>query len=369
MFFQINYDPMQEGAIGITLNKYDQDSLLFTQSHIYEVQDGTSYLMAIIEEGTYVLSIQSLVSTKTKIEKRGLGKTIQTSEKYLFSQCTNIHYSYLITSLTKGDSQMVELSILELISLAFMGDFDSILPGYSGQGTQLRQDMKAFDQAKCKAQDVPKEIVIGESGLDQSFTFKVSRKNYEVIDIITEADVLMRVSLVVQNNRNNVNGFLYEDQSMKSLKAYTEAGSQQKKLLTFVKGQRKAYKLKIVYDTLDESDECPTYLFRIAMKPLQDIADENLKCTGLKSPKAKQEIGRDMWVQDNQYAISSQLIEKYTDKDSKGIKYDMELVTGGSTDYYFDISVGFDFLTSEMAATLYALDKENNMYPLASTQL
>ena len=130
-------------------------------------------------------------------------------------------------------------------------------------------DLKSLDSAKCSPYDVPQQFLASESGFDRSFQFRVSKKSFEVIDIVVEADMLLKINLQVQNSKDNVNAFLYEDANMKSLKAFTESSSgQSKKLLTFIRGQRKAYKLKIVYDSLDESDECPLYHFRIAMKPL-----------------------------------------------------------------------------------------------------
>lgn len=42
--------------------------------------------------------------------------------------------------------------------------------------------------------------------------------------------------------------------------------------------QQKSYKLKIIYDSLDENDQCPVYDFRIALKPIELVLDENLAC-------------------------------------------------------------------------------------------
>jgi hypothetical protein len=32
----------------------------------------------------------------------------------------------------------------------------------------------------------------------------------------------------------------------------------------------------LVYDSIDENDECPLYELRIALKPIENVAEENL---------------------------------------------------------------------------------------------
>lgn len=80
---------------------------------------------------------------------------------------------------------------------------------------------------------------------------------------------------------------------MTNLKAFTSSGNREKKITTLLTPQKKAYTLKIVSDSIDESDECPTYDFRISGKPLEFLSNENLKCTGLKAPQAKLEFPND----------------------------------------------------------------------------
>lgn len=129
--------------------------------------------------------------------------------------------------------------------------------------------------------------------------------------------------MYINNPNLNINAFLYQDSSMKNLLAYSESSKREKKLSVFLSPAKRAYKLKIVYDSFDEKDECPTYDFRLAMKPVEYLPQENLLCTGLKSPMPKIEVGNQQFYLNEQYAVSSELVEKFS-KD-KGFKYDIEM--------------------------------------------
>lgn len=80
--------------------------------------------MAIIDEGTYVISIQSLTSAKTKFGVRGVSKSQNSKAQLLsYNPCTEITYSYFITSLASGDSaSVVNFNLLDLIGALVSGD-------------------------------------------------------------------------------------------------------------------------------------------------------------------------------------------------------------------------------------------------------
>jgi hypothetical protein len=118
----------------------------------------------------------------------------------------------------------------------------------------------------------------------------MSKKNYEILDIVSEENALLRVFIKPRNPRNNVNAFLYQDLKLNNLVAFTETSTKTKDFITSLKAQRKAYKLKIVYDSLDERDECPLYDLRISLKPLENLLEENLKCSGLDTPPSMIDI-------------------------------------------------------------------------------
>lgn len=57
IYFKLNYDMQHEGAIAVALHKYDKDMTSFSESQLYLLQDAQTQLLAVVEEGIYVLSI------------------------------------------------------------------------------------------------------------------------------------------------------------------------------------------------------------------------------------------------------------------------------------------------------------------------
>lgn len=46
-----------EGPIGLVLSKYDKDEVQFSEVKVYEITDSSSWIIDVIQEGTYVLSL------------------------------------------------------------------------------------------------------------------------------------------------------------------------------------------------------------------------------------------------------------------------------------------------------------------------
>ena len=57
-------------------------------------------------------------------------------------------------------------------------------------------------------------------------------------------------------------------------------------LLYPLKPQKKAYRLKLEYDSLDMDDPCPTFDLRIVVKPISEVVWEHLQCNGKTLPPA-----------------------------------------------------------------------------------
>lgn len=55
---------------------------------------------------------------------------------------------------------MVELNLIDLISLAFSGDFNSLLPKGSQSAADIRSDIKGINSAKCEYDDLPRKITV-----------------------------------------------------------------------------------------------------------------------------------------------------------------------------------------------------------------
>ena len=88
---------------------------------------------------------------------------------------------------------------------------------------------------KCRYDDFPSFIPSSEAGFDNTYTFKMSKKNFEVIDIVSTDDQLLRVFVNAKNPKNNVNIFLYQNGQMNNLLAYTENSKFNKNFLTSLK--------------------------------------------------------------------------------------------------------------------------------------
>ena len=65
---------------------------------------------------------------------------------------------------------------------------------------------------------------------------------------------LVKILIIPTNPLNNLNAFLYTDSKMNNLITYTEPTHDEKYLYTTLNAQAKAYKLKLVYDSIDEAD-------------------------------------------------------------------------------------------------------------------
>lgn len=187
-----------------------------------------------------------------------------------------------------------------------------------------------------------------------------NRKAYELIDIIVEEDSLLKVFFNIDNPKNNLNAFLYENSELKNLITFTSPSHNLKELSLALKYQKKAYKLKIVQDSIDESDPCPTYQMRVALKPFNLIIDENLKCSGKQMPPNKITVDKANFDLDGEYQVSSEFIEKYL-KQNNDMSYDIEIkVPDFTKEYYFDIETKFDFLTTEVKFSLLGQDSKHN---------
>jgi hypothetical protein len=54
--------------------------------------------------------------------------------------------------------------------------------------SEIRNEINSAEIAKCEYEDYPKQIEALDSGLDKQYSFIISSKNFEMIDIVTETD-------------------------------------------------------------------------------------------------------------------------------------------------------------------------------------
>lgn len=106
--------------------------------------------------------------------------------------------------------------------------------------------------------------------------------------------------------------------------------------------------MKVVYDSLDESDKCPLYQMRVAMKPISLVMDENLECTNNEFLPSTIQMNSKNAGFEGEYQISSDILNKYM-VDGRDLTYDVEIkITDEANNYYFDIETRYDFLTTEI---------------------
>jgi hypothetical protein len=74
-------------------------------------------------------------------------------------------------------------------------------------------------------------------------------------------------------------------------------------------------------------------------------------------PNAIDVIG-DQFESSKQYSISSELVDKYSTY--KGLTFDTQIKVP-SFSYYFDIQIGYDFLTATMDGSLYFKDNKDTL--------
>jgi hypothetical protein len=177
----------------------------------------------------------------------------QTSMNLLPSKCINMTYSYYITSAMNRDSQSLEINLMDFMAGVFSGLENQLVDVIRQHevDTMMRNEFSDVLSATCRYEEVPKVLSASESGYDLTYNFMFSEKSYELIDILVEEDSLFKLFLNVDNPKNNLNAFMYQGSDMKNLLAYTQPSHSEKELTLALKAQKKAYKLKIVYDSMD----------------------------------------------------------------------------------------------------------------------
>ena len=111
-----------------------------------------------------------------------------------------------------------------------------------------------------------------------SYTFPIAIKSFDIIDLVSDTNSLLRVYIKTRNPRSNANAFLYDSGDLSHLLASSKTIRTHKEFSVNIKPQKKAFKLKVVYDTIDSQSACPVYDMRVAMKPIENIVQEELKC-------------------------------------------------------------------------------------------
>lgn len=86
--------------VGITVSKFDKGSNSFAEQVLYSATQGQSTIMAVLDIGVYVVSVQTVSSTEAKFGKIGYKKRTLVSDP-----CFRAFYTYDIISINERDWQ------------------------------------------------------------------------------------------------------------------------------------------------------------------------------------------------------------------------------------------------------------------------
>ncbi|CDW81429.1 laminin subunit alpha-like [Stylonychia lemnae] len=365
IYIQTNYDQQVEGQLGIGLYKFDKDSRQFSEEQQYLVQDSQSNLFAVVPQGVYVMAIQSLSNHADKYRK-ALGVLSMKQRggndlKLLPSPCLNVTYTYYITSAANHDSQTLNMGFEEFIINAFMGggELEKMMK-QSEDDKILRQEMEDILKPQCQYEEMPKKIQGGETRVDNTYNLQLGTKSVQFVDILAEEDSYFKLFINVPNPKNNLNAFLYGQDS--KLLGYTIPNAGQRQIWLYLQSQLKPYRLKIVQDSLDQTDNCPFYEMRVSLNPVKAMIEDDLKCTKKEAPPSEIKIGTENFDLDGEYQLSSEFFSKYSKGTSskKMISYDINVqIPDIKRQYYFDIETRFDFEVADVKIMLFAQNQKN----------
>lgn len=148
--------------------------------------------------------------------------------------------------------------------------------------------------------------------------------------------------------------------------AWTKGAGNAWSFVHVVKPKKTAYYLKIVYDSLDQDDSCPTFDFRVILKPVANALASNLLCEPHSVPPQSVAITGDDFELSETYAFSSTFIHKVTDKGGD-LEFDMRLSWPNAdkeAQYYLDVESKSDVLTGQMTFTLLYEKPDKSLAPL-----
>lgn len=312
----------------------------------------------MVESGTYAIGVQTLSSTPGMYVTGGLSGEQREllGTRLLHETCFSISYTYLVSSTVKGDSRTIQGGPMGLLGLLFGG-------GMSKIAQQVERDAKIIDEmgdthwlGNCEHDDLPSHLPISEAGFDKALRLLVQEKPSDMIDLVIEQDSLLRVTIHSSNSRNQVKAFLYENADAKDAIAWTTGSRSSQTVLSALRSNERAYRLKIEYETLDQNDPCPSFDLRIMVKAIDNVVNENLRCHGKPLPPAAVRMDNDDFVFSGSYSFPSDYLAKAQGGDDGSLEYDLLLdwpTASPDATYYLDIEAQSDFLATQVSFMLF----------------
>lgn len=248
----------------------------------------------------------------------GLGAASSHGGKLLHDRCLDLDYSYLVASSLRRDSRLLDGPALTAL----------VASGGLGKLQELRQrDSRLLDElgdpallATCTHDDLVSELPRSENGFDRSFTLLVQQKPSDFLDLVIEQESLLRVVVHSKSPKNQVNVFLYENSKARDALAMGSGSRVSSTLIHTLKPQKRAYRLKLEYDSLDEDDACPSFDLRIIAKPLKEVADEYLRCDAKPLPPAQLSVVGTDYSHAGDYAFPGDYLTASVKEDGDGLE-------------------------------------------------
>jgi hypothetical protein len=352
IYFQLDYDPAQEGIVGLALSQYDSDSSSFRETALYSLTDSQSMVLKIVEKGTYAVSIQSIASSRKKFQQLGLSRGKLSRLPVHPSNCFKGAFTYLVASINEKDSAGDEFALLNMMGLV---PYEQMLERVVVMETadDLR-NLREF--ASCNYDEMPRRFPISDEGFDRQYTFQVSSSTSEIIDLVLEEPSVVKVFVNARNTKNKIKAQLHRPgRATKDGRPLAQTDPVDNELVAVVKDAKAAYHLKMVYSYLDPSDTCPLYDLHVAVKAVADVADEDLKCEQNDLPPAHLKIDKSIFKLRETYAFSYEYLRGESDAATGELAYDV-FIDFPHSDYFFDFELKSDFLTANLRLELFALD-------------
>jgi len=287
--------------------------------------------------------------------------------KLLHDNCVGLTYPYLVTSTLRGDSRTLDAGAGGLMSLLAGGGLQKLV-------LQQERDSKLLDElgdpgllATCPHDDLVSQLPHSENGFDRSFTLLVQEKPADVLDLVIEQESLLRVSVHSNSPKNQVKVFLYQNSKAHDALAWSSGSRVSNTLLRTLPAQKRAYRLKIEYDSLNQDDPCPTFDLRIIARPMKELAEDYLRCDAKPLPPAKLPVVGADFSHSGDYAFSSDYLASAQLGQDEGLEYDITLDWTGAdpnAEYYLDVETRSDVLTGQLTFTLLYEDAHKALRPL-----
>jgi hypothetical protein len=340
--------------------------------------------LAVVESGTYAVGIQTLGSTKAMFQTGGLGSQDGKGAhgRLLQDDCLGVSYTYLVASSLRHDSRTLD-GATSLMALLAGGGLEKLVKQHDRDGRLLDELGDPSLLANCPHDDLPAALPRSETGFDRSFTLLVQEKPHDVLDLVIDQESLVRVAIHSSSPKNQVKAYLYENSKTQvaghDALAWSTGTRVTATLLHTLKPQKRAYRLKLEYDSLDQDDACPTFDLRIIVKPVAEVVKEYLECGAKPLPPASlpvltpPDVARavDEFKAAGDYAFSSDFLASSEVDAEGGLEYDIALKWPGvdpNADYYVDMETRSDVLTGQLTFTLLYEDSNRLLKPLGRSK-